>query len=67
MLTEGFQTAFLIGAGFAVLGFVATLLLIRSADSRAHAQLGRAGDGNQFVTASKSAALSGRRRVAVLP
>jgi EmrB/QacA subfamily drug resistance transporter len=34
-LTEGFQLAFLAGAGFAVLGIVATLVLVRSADSRA--------------------------------
>jgi EmrB/QacA subfamily drug resistance transporter len=40
VLTEGFQTAFLVGAGFALLGLLATLLLIRSADSRAHAELG---------------------------
>jgi len=34
-LTEGFQHAFLAGAGFAVLGIIATLALIRSQDSRA--------------------------------
>lgn len=34
-LTEGFQLAFLAGAGFALIGIVATLLLIRSEDSRA--------------------------------
>jgi MFS family permease len=39
VLTEGFQSAFLVGAGFAVLGLVATLLLIRGADSRAHVEL----------------------------
>jgi hypothetical protein len=39
-LTEGFQAAFLAGAGFAVLGLVATLTLIRSSDSRAHVALG---------------------------
>jgi EmrB/QacA subfamily drug resistance transporter len=39
-LTEGFQAAFLSGAGIAILGFVATLVLIRSRDSRAHAELG---------------------------
>ncbi|MGH2920412.1 MAG: DHA2 family efflux MFS transporter permease subunit [Solirubrobacteraceae bacterium] len=34
-LTEGFQAAFLTGAGIAVLGIVAALTLIRSSDSRA--------------------------------
>ncbi len=40
VLTEGFQSAFLVGAGFALLGLLATLLLIRTADSRAHVELG---------------------------
>jgi EmrB/QacA subfamily drug resistance transporter len=40
-LTDGFRAAFLAGAGFAVLGLVATLTLIRSSDSRAHVELGR--------------------------
>jgi EmrB/QacA subfamily drug resistance transporter len=39
-LTEGFQYAFLAGAGFAILGLIFTLLLIRSSDSRAHVALG---------------------------
>jgi EmrB/QacA subfamily drug resistance transporter len=34
-LTEGFQLAFLTGAGFAVIGIVATLVFVRSADSQA--------------------------------
>jgi len=34
-LTEGFQAAFLTGAGIAVLGIIAAVTLIRSADSRA--------------------------------
>jgi EmrB/QacA subfamily drug resistance transporter len=34
-LTEGFQLAFLAGAGFAILGIVATLVLVRGSDSRA--------------------------------
>jgi EmrB/QacA subfamily drug resistance transporter len=38
-LTEGFQSAFLGGAGIAVLGLIATLVLIRSSDSRAHVAL----------------------------
>jgi EmrB/QacA subfamily drug resistance transporter len=41
-LTDGFQAAFLSGAGFALLGFVLTLVLIRNADSRAHVELGAA-------------------------
>ena len=40
VLTNGFQEAFFTGAGFAVLGLVATLLLIHSSDSRAHVELG---------------------------
>jgi len=40
-LTDGFQAAFLGGAGIALLGFVLTLVLIRSSDSRAHVELGR--------------------------
>lgn len=34
-LTEGFQNAFLAGAGFAVLGIIMTLVLVRGSDSRA--------------------------------
>jgi predicted MFS family arabinose efflux permease len=40
VLIEGFQDAFLVGAGFAILGLIATLLLIRNSDSRAHVALG---------------------------
>jgi EmrB/QacA subfamily drug resistance transporter len=40
-LTEGFQLAFLGGAGIALLGFVLTLVLIRGSDSRAHMELGK--------------------------
>jgi EmrB/QacA subfamily drug resistance transporter len=40
-LTEGFQVAFLAGAGFALAGLLATLVLIRSRDSRAHVELAR--------------------------
>jgi EmrB/QacA subfamily drug resistance transporter len=39
-LTDGFQAAFMGGAAFAILGLIATLVLIRSADSRAHVELG---------------------------
>ncbi len=34
-LTEGFQVAFLAGAGFAILGIIATLVLVRDEDSKA--------------------------------
>jgi EmrB/QacA subfamily drug resistance transporter len=40
-LTDGFQAAFLAGAGIAALGFVATLTLVRSRDSRAHVELSK--------------------------
>src|SRR5215210_7350347 len=39
-LNEGFQSAFLGGAGIAALGLVLTLVLIRTRDSRAHVELG---------------------------
>ena len=42
VLTDGFKDAFLAGAGFAVLGLLATLFLIRGSDSRAHVELGGA-------------------------
>jgi EmrB/QacA subfamily drug resistance transporter len=38
-LTEGFQSAFLGGAVIAALGVVATLVLIRTRDSRAHVEM----------------------------
>ncbi|MBO9532214.1 MAG: MFS transporter [Solirubrobacteraceae bacterium] len=43
-LTEGFQTAFLIGAGFALLGLIATLTMISSNDSREHAEAAQRGE-----------------------
>jgi EmrB/QacA subfamily drug resistance transporter len=39
-LTDGFSSAFLGGAGIALLGLIATLTLIRGEDSRAHVALG---------------------------
>jgi EmrB/QacA subfamily drug resistance transporter len=39
-LNEGFQAAFLGGAGIAILGLILTLVLIRGRDSRAHIELG---------------------------
>lgn len=41
-LTEGFQTAFIGGAGLAVIGIVAASVLIRSGDSRRHAEQAQA-------------------------
>jgi EmrB/QacA subfamily drug resistance transporter len=41
-LTEGFQSAFLAGAVIALLGFVATLVLIRTRDSKAHVEMSSA-------------------------
>jgi EmrB/QacA subfamily drug resistance transporter len=43
-LTDGFQDAFLGGAVIAALGFVATLILIRTRDSRAHVEMANAGE-----------------------
>jgi EmrB/QacA subfamily drug resistance transporter len=41
-LTDGFQAAFLAGAGLAALGLAATLILIRTRDSRAHLEMANA-------------------------
>src|SRR4051812_9329229 len=49
-LADGFQAAFLGGAVFAIIGLIATLVLIRSEDSRAHVALG-AGDTAEAPTA----------------
>ncbi|HET8975221.1 MAG TPA: MFS transporter, partial [Solirubrobacterales bacterium] len=43
-LVEGFQAAFLGGAVIALIGFVLTLVLIRSRDSRAHVELSEEGE-----------------------
>jgi EmrB/QacA subfamily drug resistance transporter len=40
-LVDGFQAAFAVGAAFAILGLIATLLLVRTSDSRAHVELGK--------------------------
>ena len=39
-LTDGYADAFFAGSAFAVLGLVATLVLIRTRDSRAHVEIG---------------------------
>ena len=43
-LTQGFQTAFMVGAGFAVLGAILAATLISSRESRAHAEAAQQGD-----------------------
>jgi EmrB/QacA subfamily drug resistance transporter len=43
-LTEGFQAAFLVGAGFAIVGAILVLVLISGADSRAHAKAAQRGE-----------------------
>jgi EmrB/QacA subfamily drug resistance transporter len=48
-LTEGFQSAFFGGAVIAALGFVATLVLIRTRDSRAHVEMSNAEAGEPAV------------------
>jgi EmrB/QacA subfamily drug resistance transporter len=40
-LVEGFQAAFAVGAAFAILGLIATLVLVRTSDSKAHVELGK--------------------------
>jgi EmrB/QacA subfamily drug resistance transporter len=44
-LNEGFQSAFLGGAVIALLGFAATMILIRSRDSKAHMEMANADVG----------------------
>ncbi len=43
-LTKGFDRAFLVGAGFAIVGALLAAVLISSRDSRAHAEAAREGD-----------------------
>jgi EmrB/QacA subfamily drug resistance transporter len=43
-LTQGFQTAFMVGAGFAVLGAILSATLISSRTSREHAEAAQRGD-----------------------
>jgi EmrB/QacA subfamily drug resistance transporter len=43
-LTEGFQDAFLVGAGFAILGALLAATMISSRDSREHAAAAQAGE-----------------------
>jgi EmrB/QacA subfamily drug resistance transporter len=50
-LTEGFQTAFLVGAGFAAAAAILAALLISSRDSREQAEAARRGDAPQPAVA----------------
>jgi sugar phosphate permease len=43
-LTDGFQDAFLVGAGFAFAGAILAATLISSRDAREHAEAARRGD-----------------------
>jgi EmrB/QacA subfamily drug resistance transporter len=43
-LTEGFQIAFIVGAGFAILGAILSVTLISSRESRAHAEAAQRGE-----------------------
>ena len=51
-LTEGFQSAFLGGAVIAALGVVATLILIRTRDSKAHMEMANAESGQASAEAA---------------
>jgi EmrB/QacA subfamily drug resistance transporter len=50
-LTEGFQDAFLAGAGLAVLGALLAAVLISSRDSREHAEAARRGEAPSAIAA----------------
>jgi EmrB/QacA subfamily drug resistance transporter len=54
-LTEGFQSAFLGGAVIATLGVIATLVLIRTRDSKAHMEMAR-GESSQAESPQAEAA-----------
>ena len=54
-LNEGFQSAFFGGAVIAALGFVATLVLIRTRDSKAHVEMSNAETQGQGETVPSAA------------
>jgi MFS family permease len=54
-LTEGFQSAFLGGSVIALLGFVATLVLIRTRDSKAHMEMANADAGGSEADHAEAA------------
>jgi predicted MFS family arabinose efflux permease len=58
VLTEGFQSAFLVGAAFAVLGLIATLLLMRGSDSRAQVELSSGVAAGACSSSSEAAAVA---------
>jgi MFS family permease len=51
-LTEGFQTAFMVGAGFAAAGAILAALLISSRDAREHAEAARRGEASTAPVAA---------------
>jgi MFS family permease len=50
-LTKGFERAFTVGAAFALIGALLTLVLISSRDSRAHSEQARSGESVAAATA----------------
>ena len=59
-LTEGYADAFMVGAGIGLLGVIATFLLIRGRDSKAHTEIGHPAAPAEAVEAYDS--LRGRWR-----
>jgi EmrB/QacA subfamily drug resistance transporter len=53
-LTKGFERAFLVGAGFALVGALLTVVLISSRDSRTHSLAARAEGSGDAAAASSS-------------
>jgi predicted MFS family arabinose efflux permease len=51
-LTKGYDRAFLVGAGFAIVGAILAAVLISSRDSREHARSASAGEGAAVPVAS---------------
>ena len=51
-LTKGFDRAFLVGAGFAIVGAILAAVLISSRDSRDHAREARGGDATAVAAAA---------------
>jgi EmrB/QacA subfamily drug resistance transporter len=51
-LTDGFQSAFLVGAGFALLGAILAATLIASRDSRAHVEAVQSGEAEAVPVAA---------------